>query len=123
MKVVISGSRSIQFLNKETLTRINNIINLNIKILIGDAPGVDTLVQSYLHSVNYRNVQVWHIGSKPRNNIGNWHTVRVLGNYTNRDKAMCQSSKFGLAIWDGNSRGTQRNIQQLGKCCRVVLVN
>ncbi|HAO12147.1 MAG TPA: hypothetical protein DCQ51_13475 [Planktothrix sp. UBA8407] len=123
ISVAISGSRSITNLNPEALTRINNIIKLNYEILIGDAPGVDTLVQSYLHQVNYENVQVWHIGDKPRNNVGNWGTVKVQGNYSLRDKLMMSSADFGLAIWDGKSPGTKRNIQQLGKRCRVVLIN
>lgn len=122
MKVAISGSRSITFLNNEAIFRLNNIINLNATILIGDAPGIDTLVQSYLYSANYCNVQVWHIGSEPRNNIGNWHTVRVSGSYRDRDRSMHRYSKFGLAIWDGKSPGTKRNIEQLGNRMRVVLV-
>lgn len=123
VSVAISGSRSIKSLNPEAITRINKIIELNFQIRIGDAPGIDTLVQSYLHSVNYPNVQVWHIGSKPRNNIGNWHTVEVSGNYTDRDKSMHRYSKFGLAIWDGKSRGTKRNIEQMGNRMRVVFVD
>ena len=46
--VAISGSRSIETLNTESLTRINKIIELNYEILIGDAPGVDLLVQIVL---------------------------------------------------------------------------
>lgn len=123
VSVAISGSRSIKSLNPEAITRINNIIELNFQIRIGDAPGIDTLVQSYLHSVNYSNVQVWHIGSKPRNNIGNWHTVEVSGNYTDRDRSMHRYCKFGLAIWDGRSHGTKRNIEQMGNRMRVVFVD
>jgi adenine-specific DNA-methyltransferase len=36
---------------------------------------------------------------------------------------MMSSADFGLAIWDGKSPGTKRNIEQLGKRCRVVLIN
>ncbi|CAD5988734.1 hypothetical protein PCC9214_05451 (plasmid) [Planktothrix tepida] len=122
VSVAISGSRSIKSLNSECIARINKIIELNYQIRMGDAPGIDTLVQSYLHSVNYPSVQVWHIGNKPRNNIGNWHTVEVSGNYTDRDRSMHRYCKFGLAIWDGRSRGTKRNIEQLGNRMRVVLI-
>ncbi|VXD15488.1 hypothetical protein [Planktothrix paucivesiculata] len=121
--VAISGSRSITILNPESLTRINKIIELNYEILIGDAPGVDLLVQTYLDSVNYDNVQVWFAFSTLRNNVGNWGTVKVQGSYSLRDKLMHQQADFGLAIWDGKSPGTKRNIQQLGKRCRVVLIN
>ena len=122
MKIAISGSRSITMLNNEALWRINNIMNLEATILIGDAPGVDTLVQSFLHESRYQKVQIWHIGAQPRNNIGNWHTVEVSGNYTDRDKSMHRYSRFGLAIWDGKSPGTKRNIEQMGNRMRIVLV-
>ncbi|VXD24369.1 conserved hypothetical protein [Planktothrix paucivesiculata PCC 9631] len=36
---------------------------------------------------------------------------------------MHYQADFGLAIWDGKSPGTKRNIKQLGKRCRVVLIN
>jgi len=121
--VAISGSRSIETLNPEALTRINKIIELNYEILIGDAPGVDLLVQTYLDSLNYDNVQVWYAFNTLRNNVGNWGTVKVQGSYSLRDKLMMSSADFGLAIWDGKSPGTKRNIEQLGKRCRVVFIN
>lgn len=121
--VAISGSRSIKSLSSECIARINKIIELNYQIRIGDAPGVDTLVQAYLYQVNYQNVQVWHIGSKPRNNMGSWYTIEVSGNYRDRDRSMHRYCKFGLAIWDGKSPGTQRNIEQLGKRMRIILIN
>lgn len=121
ISVAISGSRSITILNPEAIIRINKIIELNYEILIGDAPGVDLLVQTYLDSVNYDNVQVWFAFSTLRNNVGNWGTVKVQGSYSLRDKLMHQQADFGLAIWDGKSPGTKRNIQQLGKRCRVIL--
>lgn len=31
--------------------------------------------------------------------------------------------KFGLAIWDGRSHGTKRNIEQMGNRMRVVFVD
>jgi hypothetical protein len=124
MKVCISGSRSISKLHPEAIARINRIIELNATILIGDAPGVDVLVQSYLYSVGYDQVEIWHIGDRPRNNINSWPTVEVDSNrYMARDKAMCDVADFGLAIWDGESPGTKRNIQQLANRMRIVEIN
>jgi len=124
MKVCISGSRSISKLHPEAIARINRIIELNATILIGDATGVDALVQSYLYSVGYDNVQIWHIGDRPRNNINNWPTAEVNSNrYMDRDKAMCKCADFGLAIWDGQSPGTKRNIQQLANRMRIIEIN
>ncbi|ERT08758.1 hypothetical protein M595_1213 [Lyngbya aestuarii BL J] len=137
MKVVISGSRSIQSLNAEARTcgpavsgeskvrkrmksRIDKVIELNAEIFIGDAYGIDSLVQAYLYKrelaarrfpsrakfvreKDYHKVTVWY-SRILRNNIGNWKTVNVPGGYTKRDIAMHSQADYGLAIWDGKSR-------------------
>jgi adenine-specific DNA-methyltransferase len=135
MKVCISGSRSITKLNQEAkatptegIARINKIMDLKATILIGDAPGVDSLVQSYLHFEKYDNVEIWHTGEgyahrryRPRNNYGDWHTVKVDGTYAKRNKAMCDRADYGLAIWDGFSIGTERNINHLGTRMRTII--
>ena len=46
-KVFISGSLSIKVLPKETEETIDKIINKNAEILVGDAPGIDKLIQKY----------------------------------------------------------------------------
>lgn len=120
MKVVISGSRSIKSLNAEMKSRLDKIIKLNAKILIGDAYGVDNLVQAYLYWHDYQRVTVYYSRTL-RNNIGNWKTVNVPGGYTKRDIVMHSKADYGLAIWDGKSRGTKRNIEQMKGKVRVVM--
>lgn len=120
MKVCISGSLSIRSLPAAAIGRLDTILALGAEVLIGDAPGVDTLVQSLLADRGYRNVTVWHCGTTPRNNVGGWPTRAVRGSYTDRDREMCAAAEFGLAIWDGRSPGTARNIRQLGTRMRVV---
>ena len=56
---------------------------------------------------------------KPRNTNG-FNIVGVLGNYVDRDKQMCNIADYGLAIWDGKSRGTAANIQRV-KRTKVIL--
>ena len=51
----------------------------NLKILVGDANGVDSLIQKYLCDKNYSNVTVYHVRSHIRNNIGHWTTVSIDG--------------------------------------------
>lgn len=121
MKVCISGSRSIRTLPAAALARLDAILALNAEILIGDNPlGVDTLVQRVLAERGYQAVTVWHRGTAPRSNVGGWPTRAVAGSYTDRDRAMCSASEFGLAVWDGRSPGAGRNIRQLGRRMRVV---
>lgn len=111
MKVVISGSRSIKVLPQQTIESIDKIIEQGFEILVGDAPGIDNLVQQYLKSKGYENVTVYH-PFNCRNNAG-FKSERVDGNYTDRDKYMCNIADFGLAIWDGVSRGTEANIKRI----------
>ena len=121
MKVCISGSRSVRALPAAALDRLETILSLNAEILIGDEPsGIDTVFQRVLASRGYRAVTVWHRGAEPRSNVGGWPTRAVPGSYTDRDRAMCAAAEFGLAVWDGRSPGTGRNIRQLGNRMRVV---
>lgn len=110
--VMISGSRSIQDISP-ALESIDKIINLKLTVILGDAVGVDKLVQEYLRSQNYLDVKVyfalWSGNGKPRKTTG-FQTVGVPGSYSDRDKMMCSISNYGLALWDGVSRGTRNNI-------------
>jgi adenine-specific DNA-methyltransferase len=93
-------------------------MELEFSIILGDAPGVDKLVQEYLRSQNYPDVKVyyalWSGNGKPRNVTG-FETVGVAGSYVDRDKMMCLICHYGLALWDGASRGTRDNIDRTGE--------
>ena len=122
MIVAISGSRSIRQLPQQAIDKLDKIIELKATIYVGDAYGIDAAVQAYLQAKGYREVTVWY-GRYLRNNIGGWPTVGCVGGYTERDREMHAHSDFALAIWDGVSKGTRRNIQQMGKKIRVVRVS
>lgn len=115
-KVLISGSRSIKVLPLAAIESIDRIIAKNFGIIIGDADGVDCLVQAYLKQQRYRYVTVYYAKfnslGKPRNHHG-FPTVSVMGNYSKRDKTMCAIADYGLAIWDGRSLGTKTNIDRV----------
>jgi len=127
-KVFIGGSISIRKLPKLVLDKLNNIINKQFDILIGDAPGVDTLVQQYLFENNYLNVTVFHI-HYCRNNVGNWSTRKVPTNgligrkaYMQKDIVMANLADYGFQIWDGKSKGTWNNILNLYKQYKYCLI-
>jgi len=108
--VFISGSRSIKSLPFLALRSLEIIIAEGFTVLVGDCFGVDTLVQDYLAERRYRNVIVCHIGARPRYNRG-FKTHQVAGtSQTDKDAYMGQTANYGLAIWDGVSRGTAKNI-------------
>lgn len=139
MSVFISGSMSIKELPQEAQRSISTIIAKEIPILVGDAPGVDLLVQEYCKLKGYRSVKVYYSQKDnkdnkvtyPRNNIGNWSvcTVKVptyiTGRdfYNRKDIRMTYDCKYGLCIFDGQSAGTLRNIKHLivlGKKVAVI---
>ncbi|MCX7791818.1 MAG: hypothetical protein N2378_14340 [Chloroflexaceae bacterium] len=129
-KIFIGGSRKISRLSKDVLKRIDNIINNDLTVLVGDANGVDKCVQKYLFQKNYRNVIVFCTGFSCRNNIGSWETRNVEVNgkvkgfdlYTIKDMEMAKESSHGFMIWNAKSRGTLNNIINLLKENKVVLV-
>ena len=123
MIVTVFGSISVRSLTAEERTRVETIASLGATILLSDAAGVDAAVQALLAERGYRNVHVYHRGARPRCNIGQWPAVAVPGTYTDKDRAMCSAAGCALAIWDGRSKGTRRNLDQLrreGKRVRLV---
>lgn len=122
MKVVVCGSIAIKTLPSEAVRRLGNIIRLKATVLVGDADGGDAAFQRELHSRGYLDVIVYYRGRAPRNNIGGWPTTQVAGTYTVRDEKMCADADYGLAVWNGTSPGTGRNIRQLGDRVAVVRV-
>ncbi len=120
--VMISGSRSIKKLTDKVIKSLDKIMELNFDIVIGDCYGIDTLVQRYLKFKNYQKVTVYHIGNKPRNNLG-FNNVKITGNfYNDKDIAMSKVSDYGLVIWDGKSKGSKANIQRI-KSTKVIVIN
>lgn len=113
MKVFVSGSRGVSELPAEAKASLDKIKELGFTVFVGDCHGVDTLVQDYFK--DYRRVVVFHIKDRPRNNLG-FDTVRVSGSkQTDKDAAMAAGADYGLAIWDGRSPGTARNIVRVRK--------
>jgi len=130
MKVFIAGPRAISKLNSETLKRIDNIINNQFTILIGDATGVDKAVQNHCSDKHYRNVNIYATNGKARNNIGQWDVISIqIGNqikgfdfYAAKDLAMANEADYGFMIWNGKSKGTLNNIINLTLLNKKVLV-
>ena len=121
MKVFVSGSISIKKLPQIAVEKLDSIIAHNFSILVGDANGVDKLIQEYLKKKSYQNVFVYYAGSKIRNNLNNWQMVNVASNltgralYTLKDRQMALDSDYGMMIWDGKSKGTKANIAEMKK--------
>jgi hypothetical protein len=120
-KIFISGSMGIKRVDNKVRGRIDNIINSNFQILLGDAKGVDTSVQDLLNSKGYRNVTIYCSGQHVRNNIGRWEVRKIMTAYKNntrlfftaKDIQMAKFCDYGLMIWDSSSTGTLNNVYEL----------
>lgn len=132
-KIFIAGSISIKHLDPKVKERIDNIVNSEYTVVVGDADGADSSIQDYLRAKRASAV-VYCSGDKPRNNLGNWpvHCVEVKhlspgsrAFFTAKDLEMAKTADFGLMIWDAKSTGTLSNVIELlrRKKKSVVFVN
>jgi len=119
-QVFISGSISIKTLPKAVLKSIDNIQKQKFEILVGDAKGIDLMVQQKLMDEHYYNVLVCSIYDKPRNLLlTNFKTCQVecdeslkseRKRQTYKDSYMTRNSDYSFVIWDGKSKGSFANI-------------
>jgi hypothetical protein len=130
-KVFIGGSRNISKLNNKAIKAIDQLIERELMILIGDANGADKAVQSYLVNRKYQNVIVFCMQKNGcRNNLGNWETrfVKTSDNnrnfqfYSIKDSEMASESDCGFMLWDAKSKGTLNNILNLLKEQKPIFV-
>jgi len=121
--VFIGGSRRLGRMNGELAHRLDNIIQKQLRVLVGDANGFDRAAQAYLADHKYDAVTVYCTAGECRNNVGDWpqHAVEYQGRdrglefYTAKDDAMLRDADFGLFAWDGKSKGTLRNIRKMAE--------
>lgn len=138
-KVFVSGTSKFKGkLPKEITSKLDNYIQNNYHVLIGDAPGIDTEVQKYLARKNHRNVTIYTIEDKPRfqatNDLG-WGVKKVEApesemvdgynpSQVYKDKAMAKDAHVGLAIpIENGAKATRKNIERLegsGKSVDVI---
>jgi hypothetical protein len=127
--VFLGGSRAVSRLNPLIREQLENLISRRCTILIGDANGADKAMQKFFAEQNYRNVIVFCMDHF-RNNLGSWetrtlkvgHSRKDFAYYSIKDKEMAREAKCGFMLWDGESKGTLRNIFELISAQKAVLV-
>jgi alpha-L-fucosidase len=121
---------SIKNLDSNVIERLYNIIAHQYEIIVGDADGVDSTIQSLLKDKHTKNVTVYCAGDAPRNNLGSWtvekvQTIEKPGTrafFTAKDLKMAESCDYGLMVWDTKSTGTLSNTMELLKRKKYSLV-
>src|SRR6266851_4273992 len=131
--VFIAGSMKIKHLDRKVKERIDNIVACDLSVVVGDADGADTSIQSYLFEHGATNTTVYCSGDQPRNNVGSWPIRSVDSNqqpgsrafFMAKDVEMAKAADFGLMVWDSKSTGTLSNVIELLKRNKkaVVFVN
>jgi len=132
MKIFISGSKSISKLPELAKVFIDQFIENNDEILIGDCYGVDAVVQKYLEAKGFSNVTVYCSGVTPRNNFTSSAKIRscaeaakgLSGNAFHyvKDIQMANDCDQALMIWDGESKGTAENIRRMKEMGKPFVV-
>lgn len=78
-KVFISGSISIKHIPEKVKESLGKISQGNLTALIGDAVGIDILIQKFFKKIAYYNVKVYSIYTHPRNlATKNFETESIL---------------------------------------------
>jgi hypothetical protein len=121
MKVFIAGPRAVNTLNESITDVLSRMIEKQLTVLLGDAGGVDSLVQKYFADATYPNVHIYASNGKARNNIGSWSvqsvevptSVKGFDFYSQKDIHMAQDADSGFMVWNGQSKGTLNNIINL----------
>ena len=132
MKIFISGSKSISKLPELAKVFIDQFIENNDEILIGDCYGIDAVVQKYIESKGFSNVTVYCSGVIPRNNFTSSAKIRscaeaakgLSGNAFHyvKDIQMANDCDQALMIWDGESKGTAENIRRMKEMGKPFVV-
>ena len=128
--VFISGSLSIRQLPACVMEQLGVIIDQELPVVIGDAPGADAAVQQFLADCGVRHVTVFCGETIPRHNIGAWTVRQILADaapgtrafHSAKDREMTRLAGAGIVVWDGVSQGSRANIRRLCERGRHVLV-
>jgi hypothetical protein len=130
MKIVLGGSRHLEYVPREVAGKLDEWIRGGEEFLVGDASGSDSAFQTYLRNQDYFKVLVLSSAGAVRNNLGNWPTQLIDSGLRSKshaihafkDREMTKVANSGLMIWDCKSAGTLSNIIDLvegGKECFV----
>lgn len=120
-KVFVGGSRRISRLNADICRRLDQMIERNLDVFVGDANGADKAIQAYFRERQYPRVVVFCSAGECRNNLAAWpvqpvtppHKEKDFEFFTAKDAEMARKADVGFMLWDGKSSGTIVNVARL----------
>jgi len=123
-KIFFSGSRDVVTLPIDIEETLIETITRDEEVLVGDCKGADSLIQKWFAERAYSRVTVFHIGNRPRNLYSSlFKVIKISGNkYTDKDDFMISDCDKAIALWNGVSKGTKRNIDTVLSFNKKVLV-
>lgn len=103
-----------QEFDEHYIPRLTVAMSDDSSFVVGDARGVDAMAQRFLHDRGAK-VTVFHMHSKPRNNIG-FKTMGGFESDESRDSMMTTLSDADIAwVRPGREKsGTARNLERRG---------
>ena len=133
MKIFLSGSKTATALPEKLTALLDAYCQQNCEFLIGDCAGADILMQQYLYDKGYTNVTVYVSGDHARHSIAAFPVkhISVAGSvkgfafYRQKDIAMVNDCDAAIMLWDGKTRGTCCNIENMkcaGKPYTVMMI-
>jgi len=111
-KLLLMGSKAFraQRLPVQLRRKIDEAIERQMKVIVGEVPGACRLYQDYLKLHNYANVVVGHAKSI-RYNAGNWETKQYGSSVTERERNMIEECDSAIIIWQDNSGVIAENLE------------
>ena len=136
-RVFLGGSKSITELTDDEKAVIDEYIEKDYQILVGDCRGADTEIQKHLIERGYTNVKVYATDGEARNNVGNfkvincpscyapeWSARNAYSYYRVKDERMLTLCDEILMFWDSGSKASRENLEdgvKLKKPTKAVL--
>ena len=120
--VFISGSSKTQdpdsgYYRKElpplVRDRIDRYMKRGVKIIVGDAPGIDRQVQDYLHKNKYKNVEVYGPGKQLRYVSDSKWKQHPIDNPDAEPGSKEWLAKKDVAMTDASTNATRNNVKRL----------
>ena len=102
--VFIAGSIKIKHLDRKFKERIDKIIASGFDVVVGDADGADTAIQTYLFEQGSSHTTVYCSGPRPRNNVGRWPIHSVTSDLAPGSRAYFTAKDLAMAEAADNPR-------------------